>query len=59
MIRSHLDIQKEKENTQFMKPAIKFFQSCADRAQRSGIIMDLFAADVDQVGTLEMKPILE
>ena len=25
MIRSHLDIQKEKENTQFMKPAIKYF----------------------------------
>ena len=59
MIRSHLDIQKEKENTQFMKPAIKYFQSLADRAQRVGIVMDIFAADVDQVGTLEMKPCLE
>lgn len=59
MIRSHLDIQKEKENTQFMKPAIKFFQSIADRAQRAGIVMDLFAADVDQVGTLEMKQTLD
>lgn len=59
MIRSHLDIQKEKENTSFMKDAIKFYQSLADRAQRSGVVMDLFAADVDQVGTLEMKPCLE
>ena len=32
MIRTHLDIQKENENTQYMKPAIKFFQSLADRS---------------------------
>ena len=32
MIRSHLDIQKEKENTQYMKAAIKYYQSLADRS---------------------------
>jgi len=59
MIRSHLDIQKEKENTQHLKGAIRYYQSLADRAQMKGIVMDVFVADVDQVGILEMKPCLE
>ena len=28
-IRSHLDIQKERENTRHLKPAIKFYTECA------------------------------
>jgi len=31
-IRSHLDIQKERENTRHLKPAIKFYTECANRA---------------------------
>jgi len=42
-----------------MKAAIKYYQSLADRAQRVGIVMDVFVADVDQVGIIEMKPCLE
>lgn len=31
-IRSHLDIQKEKDNTKHLKNAIKFYQGLADRS---------------------------
>jgi hypothetical protein len=31
-IRSHLDIQKERENTRHLKPAVKFYGDCAARA---------------------------
>lgn len=31
-IRSHLDIQKERENTRHLKPAVKFYTECAARA---------------------------
>jgi protein transport protein SEC23 len=59
LIRSHIDIQNNKENVKYMKPAMEFFQKMADRAQKSGIVMDTFVASVDQVGVLEMKPCLE
>ena len=59
LIRSHLDIQKEKDNTKHLKNAIKFYQGLADRSQRAGIVVDVFVAAVDQVGILEMKPCFE
>lgn len=31
-IRSHLDIQKERENTRHLKPALTFYGNCAARA---------------------------
>lgn len=58
-IRSHLDIQQEKENTKHLKSAIKFYQGLADRSQKAGIVIDIFVASVDQVGILEMKPCFE
>ena len=58
-IRSHLDIQKEADNTKHLKNAIKFYQGLADRSQKAGIVIDVFAAAVDQVGILEMKPCFE
>jgi protein transport protein SEC23 len=54
-IRSHLDIQKEKENTKHLKKAIQFYQGISARAQQTGIVIDLFVAALDQVGVLEMK----
>mmetsp|Transcript_41155 Transcript_41155/g.62567 ORF Transcript_41155/g.62567 Transcript_41155/m.62567 type:complete len:412 (-) Transcript_41155:621-1856(-) len=59
MIRSHLDIQHEKDNTKYLKSAIKFYQGLADRSQKAGIVIDVFVAAVDQVGILEMKPCFE
>ena len=46
-IRSHLDIQKERENTRHLKPALKFYQDLAARSQKAGIVVDLFVASVD------------
>jgi protein transport protein SEC23 len=53
-----LDIQKEKD-IKHLKSAIKFYQGLADRAQKAGIVIDVFVASVDQVGILEMKPCFE
>jgi len=55
-IRSHLDIQKEKDNTKHLKKAVKYYQDLAARAQKAGIVIDLFVAALDQIGVLEMKP---
>ena len=54
-IRSHLDIQKERDNTRHLKAATKFYTECATRAQKSGIVIDVFVACLDQVGIIEMK----
>lgn len=59
LIRSHVDLQNSNDNTKHLKPAIEFFQGLADRAQKSGIVIDTFVASVDQVGVLELKPCLE
>jgi protein transport protein SEC23 len=58
-IRSHLDIQKERENTRHLKAATKFYQECAARAQAAGIVIDVFVAALDQVGIIEMKSCIE
>lgn len=58
-IRSHLDIQKERDNTKYFKKAMQFYQSLAQRSQTSGIVIDLFVAALDQVGVLEMKSCFE
>lgn len=46
-IRSHLDIQKDRENTRHLKPAVKFYTECSQRAQAAGIVLDVFVASVD------------
>ena len=54
-IRSHLDIQKERDNTKYLKKAVKYYGDLAARAQKAGIVIDLFIAALDQIGVLEMK----
>jgi protein transport protein SEC23 len=46
-IRSHLDIQKERDNTKYFKKAIKYYSDLAARAQKAGIVIDLFVAALD------------
>lgn len=58
-IRSHLDIQKERENTRHLKPALKFYNDIAVRAQKQGIVIDVFVAALDQVGIVEIKTCFE
>ena len=38
-----------------MKAATKFYTECATRAQKAGIVVDVFVAALDQVGIIEMK----
>jgi len=58
-IRSHLDMQKERDNCKFLKPAVKFYGDIADRAQKIGVVIDLFSANLDQFGCIEMKSCFE
>lgn len=52
-IRSHHDI--EKDSCQYMKKAIKFYETLANRVSDNGHIVDLYACALDQVGLHEMK----
>lgn len=42
-----------------MKPAITFYGNIAARAQKAGIVLDVFVAALDQVGIVEMKQCFE
>lgn len=46
-IRSHLDIQKERDNTKYLKKAIKYYSDLATRGQKTGIVIDVFVAALD------------
>jgi len=54
-IRSHLDLQKDKPNARYTKPAIKFYSTLASRAVACGFAVDIYACSLDQVGLYEMK----
>lgn len=55
-IRSHLDLQKNQ--APMTKPATEYFKTLADRAMSHNIVVDMFACSLDQVGTLEAKPLV-
>ncbi len=46
-IRSHLDIQKERDNTKYIKNATKFYGDLSARAAKAGIVVDLFVSALD------------
>ncbi|CAF1344296.1 unnamed protein product, partial [Didymodactylos carnosus] len=52
-IRSHHDI--EKDNAPYMKKAIKFYESLANRSAVNGHVIDLYSSALDQTGLHEMK----
>ena len=58
-MRSHHDIEKETGNTKFVKKASKHYAAIAKRAVAAGHAIDVFACALDQVGLMEMRPILE
>lgn len=55
-IRSHLDLQKNQ--APLYKTSIEFFKGMSDRAIASAIVVDVFACSLDQVGTLELRPLV-
>ena len=58
-IRSHQDILKEKDNTKYMKKAMTFYNSLAQRATTLGVVVDMFVCSLDQIGVLEMRALYE
>lgn len=55
-IRSHIDLQKNQ--VPHFKPAVEFYRSLSDRAMANNIIVDVLACSLDQVGTLELRPLV-
>jgi len=55
-IRSHLDLQKKQ--APMNKPATDFYRGLSDRAISNSIVVDVFACSLDQVGTLELRPLV-
>jgi len=58
-MRSHHDIEKETSNTKYVKKASKHYAAIAKRAVAAGHVVDVFACALDQVGLMEMRPVLE
>jgi len=58
-MRSHSDIDKESSNTKFIKKASKHYAAIAKRACAAGHAIDVFACALDQVGLMEMRPVVE
>jgi len=58
-MRSHHDLEKETSNTKYVKKASKHYAAIAKRATTAGHVIDVFACALDQVGLMEMRPVLE
>ena len=50
---------QETSNTKFVKKASKHYAAVAKRAVAAGHAVDVFACALDQVGLMEMRPVLE
>lgn len=55
-IRSHVDLQKNQ--APLYKPALEYYRGLSDRAIPNNIVVDVFACSLDQVGTLELRPLV-
>eukprot|EP00597_Dinobryon_sp_UTEXLB2267_P016243 CAMPEP_0201092638 /NCGR_PEP_ID=MMETSP0812-20130820/1235_1 /ASSEMBLY_ACC=CAM_ASM_000668 /TAXON_ID=98059 /ORGANISM="Dinobryon sp., Strain UTEXLB2267" /LENGTH=696 /DNA_ID=CAMNT_0047344369 /DNA_START=252 /DNA_END=2343 /DNA_ORIENTATION=- len=55
-IRSHNDLLKNQ--APLYKPAVEFYRGLSDRAVANCIVVDVFACSLDQVGTLELRPLV-
>jgi protein transport protein SEC23 len=55
-IRSHNDLMKNQ--APLYKPAVEFYRTLSDRAIANCIVLDVFACSLDQVGALEIKPLV-
>lgn len=55
-IRSHTDLAKNQ--APLFKPAVEFYTTLSEKAIANSIVVDVFACSLDQVGTLELKPLV-
>lgn len=56
-IRSHNDLLKG--NAPFYTKAVKHYEALAKRASDNGHVIDLFMCALDQIGTAEMKSMVD
>mmetsp|Transcript_33737 Transcript_33737/g.52760 ORF Transcript_33737/g.52760 Transcript_33737/m.52760 type:complete len:606 (-) Transcript_33737:175-1992(-) len=56
-MRAHFDL--EKDNAKYSKEAYKFYDKQAQRACKNGHIVDILAGSLDQVGTMEMRQLVQ
>lgn len=54
-IRHHLDLQKDHHNARFVKDALSFYTTVANRAAGNVHAIDIFGCSLDQAGLYEMK----
>jgi len=57
IMRSHTDLAKH--SAPHVKKATEFYTALANRAATNGHVIDIFACSLDQIGLLEMKPLIE
>ncbi|EGF83355.1 hypothetical protein BATDEDRAFT_32725 [Batrachochytrium dendrobatidis JAM81] len=55
-LRSHNDL--EKDVAKHWKKATKFYESMAKRCTEKGVVVDVFAGCLDQIGLMEMKSLV-
>jgi protein transport protein SEC23 len=55
-IRSHHDL--EKDTAKHWKKAMKYYDALAKRCTEKGIVVDVFAGCLDQIGLMEMKQMI-
>jgi protein transport protein SEC23 len=55
-IRSHIDLQKNQ--APLYKGCCDFYRALSDRCISNSTVVDVFACGLDQVGTLELKPLV-
>jgi protein transport protein SEC23 len=58
-IRNYTDFEKGNPNTKYYKAAVEFYNNLAMRASKNGIIIDVFACSLNQVGLYEMRNCVE
>ncbi|GLJ49269.1 hypothetical protein SUGI_1041010 [Cryptomeria japonica] len=56
-IRTHQDLVNG--NASYYRTSCKFYKQLAQRLVAAGLVLDVFACSLDQVGTAEMKPAVE
>jgi protein transport protein SEC23 len=55
-IRSHHDL--EKDTAKHWRKSLKYFEGLGKRCTEKGIVVDIFAGCLDQIGLMEMKSIV-
>lgn len=59
VLRHHLDLQRDTDAAKYVKKALRYYSTLAERAANAGHAVDIFACSLDQVGLYEMRVLAE